>query len=180
VVWRWRKAFLAKTDKELLASVVDAIRRTTRALHGEHPDDTLVGYALLTDDALSTLLYGAITKKALETSPDPDLLFCPNDWPYEPECSAFDDADAMLREWYQDYSGSNPANLKEHVDRSFGILVDALAQARVDGVLGNEVFASVLSTDPSKYLEKLATAGIQRLNPDELVRKHDEFMKKWQ
>jgi hypothetical protein len=67
-----------ETTAELLQTVKSAVRRTVAAVGAERPQETLAGYALLTDDALTTPTYTAVTKEALALSGDGDLLFLSN------------------------------------------------------------------------------------------------------
>lgn len=161
-------------DRQFIDGVKLAIRRTVAALKTEVPAETLAGYALLTDDALETLSYLAVTEEALRTNSDPDLLFVPTDWPYESGSDAFDAADAQLRQ-----RASVAAELRQHVDRSFGILVKALAESKAEGVFDPSVFISVLSTDPSKYLLTLWDSAVRRLNEPNVVEARERFLEKW-
>ena len=161
-------------DQTLKDKVKAAIVRTTAALRAQHPDHEIAGYALCTDDGLETLLYLGVAEQVLQSGADPDLLFTPTDWPYEAEAAAFDEADRLLRE-----RAAVASDLRRHVDNSFQTLVDALSEARADGVFGEDVFLSVLSTDPSDYLEELEATSIQRLNADRLVQARKRFIEKW-
>jgi hypothetical protein len=158
---------------ELVKQTKDAIRRTAAALRSEYPRESLAGYALLTDDAVETLSYLAISKEALAANPQEDLLFSPTDWPYEPESTAFDVAAQQLR------VRSSQTDLRAHVDESFAALVQALAESKKEGVFPEGVFLSVLSTDPSPHLEALEKAAIQLLNDASLADERERFIEKW-
>jgi len=160
-------------QEELLASVKKAIRRTAARLQADHPGEALAGYALITDDGLETLSCTAVTEEVLAVSPEPDLLFCPTDWPYEPEPAAFESASQQLR------TQGTGADLRSHVDGAFATLVQALAEIRAEGLFPPEVFLSVLSTDPSAYLESLEGSSVQRLNGPRLVEDRERFLEKW-
>jgi hypothetical protein len=165
---------LLNSSDALLAAVKEGIRDTVSALRKAHPRATLAGYALLTDDGLSTLVYRAVTAEALEASSDADLLFSPTDWPYDPMCSAFDAAGELLRA-----RATQTATLRDHVDAAFEVLVEALAQSKTDHVLGPDVFLSALSTDPSDHLEVLEASSISRLNDAAITRRREDFLTKW-
>jgi len=159
--------------EELLRQVHEAIRETMMALRTEHRAEALAGYALLTDDDLSTLGYLAVTQEALIQNPEPDLLFCPTDWPYEPRREAFRRPDRSLRRL------ADAGDSELHVDEAFGTLVRALAEARLEHQLGPEVFLTVLSTDPSDYLEELETNAVGQLNSKAIVEQRTVFLEKW-
>jgi hypothetical protein len=161
-------------DRTFVDLVKVAVRRTFVALRRAHPDEALVGYALCTDDGLETLLCMAATDCALAASADPDLLFTPTDWPYEPEPAAADEVNQHLRD-----EAASTSDLRAHVDRMFGSRVLALAELRSEGLIATDVFLSVLSTDPSDYLECLETNSISSLNTASLVGSRAQFIQKW-
>ena len=161
-------------DEEFINTVKMAIRRSVRAVETKFPNETLSGYALCTDDGLETLLYYAITREALHSSSDADLLFCPTDWPYTLDSESFDEGDKELRN-----RAESAKDIREHIDSSFGLLVDALSEMRKEGVFGDDVFLSVLSTDPSEYLEMLENMSVEKLNQTSIVSERDKFLEKW-
>jgi hypothetical protein len=162
----------AASDAAFVAHVKEAVRKTVVALGNRHGGEVLAGYALLTDDGLGTLGSLAVTREALR--PDPEMLFTPTDWPYDELGEAFDGPNQEL--------GALAAGveLKEHVDATFGLLVQALADLRREGVFAPDVYLAVISTDPSEYLEALAETAFQGLNSAELTRARREWLEKWQ
>jgi hypothetical protein len=161
----------SQADRDFVAAVLAAVRRTCEAMRSAHPGVSLAGYALATDDGLESLSHFAVTREALSSSPDPDLLFSPTDWPLAPEPRVFDEMARQLR--------SRAAAATDHVDDSFRLLVDALAEAKREGVFRDDVFLSVLSTDPSAHLEELESASVRRLNPARIVQARDAFLARW-
>jgi hypothetical protein len=158
---------------DLLRSMKAAVKRTVAAVHAEHPQESLAGYALLTGHSLVTLTYMAITTEALASSGDSDLLFCPTDWPQDPDSAAFDVADRQLREIEM------APDSQRHVSVAFATLVRALAEIKAEGLFSPGVFLSVLSTDPSPELEALESSSVQQLNRQDLVRAREQFLRKW-
>jgi hypothetical protein len=63
-------------------------------------------------------------------------------------------------------AGTDP---RVYVQQEFATLVQALAESRTEGLFSSEVFLSVLSTDPSPYLEGLEKSSVECLNQVELV-----------
>lgn len=163
-----------ESSDELLKNVKIAVKRTVAAIQAGHPQESLVGYALLTDDSLATLTYMAVTKEALASSGEDDLLFCPTDWPYETDWAAFDLASEQLRAME-----AAASDWQLHVQMAFATLVQALAETRAEGLFRPDVFLSILSTDPSPPLEALEKASIERLNRVDLVEAHERFLQKW-
>jgi hypothetical protein len=159
-------------EGELLQAVKGAVRQTVAAIGARRPGDSLAGYALLTDDSLTTLTYTAVTKEALTLSGADDLLFSPTDWPWD-ESSSFEPASQRLR------ATGAASDSPEHVNAAFATLVQALADLQAEGIFSREVFLSVLSTDPSPHLEALERASVERLNHPDLVEARERFLEKW-
>jgi hypothetical protein len=159
-------------NEDLLQSTKAAVRRTLAVVRVQQPKESLVGYALLTDDDLVTLTYMAITKEALASDAGDDLLFTPTDWPYEYDSDAFDTPNEHLQAMYESKS-------PEHVDVAFDTLVQALAELRVEGLFSPEIFLSVLSTDPGPYLQALEDASLERLNDVNMVERRARFLERW-
>ena len=162
------------TGPELLESVKVAIRQAVAAWHPRSPDQAIAGFALLTDDTLSTLSSLAITEGELRSTSVPDLLFCPTDWTLELSPDAFDKPRKELRR----QADASP-DLRRHVDSSFQILERALAESRTEGAFGPRVFLSALSTDPSEHLEELENSSIRKLNDPQIVKEHQAFLDRW-
>lgn len=156
----------------LLAATVDAIERSLDAIRLVSGDE-LAGYALCTDDALGAVFPMAVTVRQLAEAGAADLLFSPTDWPIGAGADAFAAASRLLLA-HQDESP-----LRDHVDKSFDVLVQALLHARRTSRFDESVFLSVLSTDPSDYLESLEARSVQTLNPEYQVAARQAFLQKW-
>jgi hypothetical protein len=172
---RERDMGTSKEGRDFINGVKAAVRRTCAAMRAARSSESLAGYALATDDDLATLSHFAITKESLASSKDPDLLFVPTDWPEAPEPQSFDKLDRQLRA-----RATATADFHAHVDDSFRLLVDALAEAKQEGVFQDGVFLSVLSTDPGPHLEELENFSVRRLNTATLVQDRDAFLARWQ
>lgn len=161
-------------DHRFLSALESAVRRTVRAVLRDRPGETLAGYALCTDDGLETLFHRSVTDAVLESSANQGLLFCPTDWSCELEAEAFDTVDGELRR-----RAAAAVDLRAHVDSSFGLLIDALAELKREGVFAPSVFLSVLSTDPNEYLEELENSSVRRLNEPSVVSARQGFLDRW-
>ncbi len=159
----------AMTYEKLTELVVAAIPATLARIGEAHAGEHLTGYALLTDDALSTLSHVACTEESL--SEKKHVRFAevsPVEWTIDDGRGAFDDARAMLSSLYRATS-SAPTALGEHVERAFAALVTALAHAKASGHFGEDVVLVVTSTDPSEELEELASRAVADLNAPDVV-----------
>lgn len=174
--WLGRNYFFSKAtqaNEELSESVKRAVRQTVTAIRARHPQERLAGYALLTDDDLTTLTCMAITVEALAASGAGEaLLFSPTDWPDEDEASSFSETRLRLR-------ALAATDSRNHEQVAFASFVRALSDAKAEGLFSPEVFLSVLSTDPSIRLEALEKSSIERLNQPELVEARERFLHKW-
>jgi len=150
------------------------IRTTLESLAQAHPGETLVGYALCTDDDLSSLLFRAITAEAMAASNVEDVLWQPTEWPYNDG----DDAFASLSEELFAAAGS-ARNQRTHVSKNYRCLVDSLGECRSEGVFGEEVFLSALSTDPSEYMERMEDRWAARINAAQVAAERKKWIDKW-
>jgi hypothetical protein len=162
------------SGRDLAGAVAAAVRASCAAIEAARPGEPLAGYALATDDGVETLAYLAVTAPALAARADPDLRFSPTDWPEPPGCAAVDAVDRWLRA-----RAAAAPDLRAHVDDSFRLLVEVLADLKRDGVFPDDVFLSVLSTDPSDHLEELEAASVSRLNGPALVQARRAFLARW-
>lgn len=147
-----------KGEHSLIVATRTAIAATLQALNERHPAETLAGYAIITDDSVTTVGYLGITSEVL-ASRDAGLRFEAVDWPYDDGMSAFD----TVRQILVEHSKDHPPHL--HVEPMFTSLVSALSAARRDHNLGDDVFLSVLSSDPSPQLLQLEDMAVKALNP---------------
>lgn len=158
-------------DTELL----DIVRAAVRAsLDLSQRRGRIVGYALCTDDGLGTLFDAVLTDEAFREKGDPDLLFTANDWPEGESEDLFREANLYL----QEKLASEP--FEEHVDRRFATVVEALAETRTLGRMIEKAFPTVLSTDPSEYLEGLEDRAVEGLNSASVVSARRTFLEKWE
>ena len=159
--------------EELLRNIKDTVRRTVATLEDRQPQETLAGYALLTDDDVTTLTSAAVTEEALALDASGDLLFCPTDWPYQQESASFALASQTLR------ATDRGDASRKRADLAFATLVQALVDLRAEGLFSAGVFLSVLSTDPSPHLEELERSSVQRLNQHDLIAARERFLIRW-
>ena len=161
-------------DDELFSNVKMAIRESVIEIKANLCNDSIIGYALCTDDCLGGLFCCAVSSEALRRSGDPDLLYCPTDWPPCNVGYLFEAIDKELRRRV-----SETVNVRDHVDEVFELLINILVALRAEGFFDTFVFLSVLSTDPSPYLEMLELHSIENLNRSEIVEGYKAFLGRW-
>jgi len=152
-------------DERFISMVLDAVRSTVAAIRDAHPSETLSGYALCTDDSLSTLSHIACTHEFIDAHraafPDVDVIAVA--WEYAEGSDAFDGARALLTEKYAAVAG-NEELFERHVSEVFGALLIVLRRARDEGLFQDDVLVYATSTDPGPALEELALNGVIALN----------------
>lgn len=159
-------------EPQLCDLVVAAIRQSFGELPQAVSDSEIAGLALCTDDNLCTLYATIITVDELVQSDDRDLLHVPTDWPMELGDVHFEGPNSCLRD-------SKIESMTDHVDISYRTLVRALQHLRDVGFFHGSVVLSVLSTDPSEYLEQLWSQSFDTLNDRAAVDVKNTFLSKW-
>lgn len=150
---------------ELVRLVEAGVEQTARALANEHASKPLIGYALLTDDEVSTLAHAACMAEHAPSGVG-DIRFQPVEWSLSAGNEPLEPAYELLVRRAQ-LDGEDGHHTQS--DRAFECLIEALARARARGVFAGNVFLSVLSTDPHPEMERLEHAGILRLNSPAVV-----------
>lgn len=159
---------------ELVDLVADAVRRSVPLVELAHPGEELVGYALCTDDDLSTIFHVAITREFAQRNSDvPGVSHVPTEWSYNEGEDLFEEANRILAARYE-HASSN--GFDEHVVKTFADLVAALERIRAEGVFGEEVLLIVTSTDPGPALEQLSREAAEKLNAPEVFARWREGM----
>jgi hypothetical protein len=157
-------------NDQFVAEVISCISASIKQFNERGNNRIIRGYALCTDNDLGTLLCHVIDSEELAFSNNSDLLFCPTDWEFSLDCPVFDKVIAELKK---------RAVHRERIDEDFQLMVDALYQAKRSGVFGEDVFLSVLSTDPGIHLERLEDQSVQFLNSERTVKARKDFLIKW-
>lgn len=153
-------------DPSFTDLVALACEKHLAALAQQRAGETLAGYALCTDDDLSTLYGVAVTREYLPSAPYPEARYVPVEWPYGHRTSLFDEAQLVIEGRYT--AASDGGALTAHIEGTFACLVEALRRARAQKLVGDEVLLVVTSTDPGPELAALATRGARALNAPEL------------
>lgn len=152
-------------DSSFTDLVALACERHLAALAQHRAGETLAGYALCTDDDVSTLYGVAVTREYLPSAPYPEARYMPVEWPYGHRTSLFDESQLAIEARYT--AASDAGALGPHIEATFACLVEALRRARAQKLVGDEVLLVVTSTDPGPELEALATRGVRALNAPE-------------
>jgi hypothetical protein len=159
---------------ELVDIVADAVRRSVPLIAVAHPGEELVGYALCTDDDLSTLFHVAITREFEHRNSDvPGVAHVPTEWSYNEGEDLFEEANRIITARYEDASSNG---FEEHVVKTFGELVGALERMRAEGVFEPDVLLIVTSTDPGPALEELSREAAEKLNSAEVFARWRDAM----
>jgi hypothetical protein len=158
-------------SSELTETLEGAIRTSLEAITAAHPEETLNGYALCTDDDVRTVYHVACTREFAEASRYRDTRFIPVNWAYDDGDEAFDEANGLVQASDEAASRSaDEATWSTHVTTCFESMVAALEQMRQAGLFGEDVLLVVTSTDPGSAQKRLAIAAARRLNPPTLFR----------
>jgi hypothetical protein len=148
-------------DERLKQEVKSAVKHSIAALSEGHPGESMDGYALVTDDGLRTLGFLASTTEFTE-SQEESVRFEPVDWVYDDGVAAFDEPRKLL------VASADAATTQDlhstHVRTGFAALVAALSDLKSEGAFGDEVFLTVISTDPNELLERLEGEAVRTLN----------------
>ena len=151
-----------------------AIGAIVKEFASTRPTDRLAGFALCTDDDLSSLNCLLVGDQDLVAVTGPDLMYMPAEWPFSPKAKTLRFASRALFQ-----RSESTTDFEAHVDDSFATLVAALQRARASGEIATDVFLVVLSTDPSDYLLELQTRAIERLNGPEVADGWRAFLARW-
>ena len=152
--------------ENLKEQLAQAINNSLQEIERMNLSDSLCGYALLTDDNLSTIGCATIGRGHL-SSVGEFARFEPVDWPLFPAGQAFE---ALSNQLSLLSDGSSREDHGEYVRQVFRILVESLLNLRLRGVFAGEVFLTVVSTDPNELLESLEIEAVQTLNSENLLR----------
>lgn len=163
-----------ESREELVELVRVGSLEALAALQTEASEDPLVGFALCTDDDVSSLFHVGCTIRYVDASEEVDVRFNPNDWQQTGNISPIA-LDLVSRHFNERPAEPTPDQWRTARDSNFGVLVEGLLRARRDSPPGNSVFLTVCSTDPSNHMEALEEAAILLLNPPDLVRKWWEW-----
>lgn len=148
----------AETFELLRSGIAEAIRASTDTQAGE----ALTGFALCTDDDLTTLYAAASSRTILESVAVRGARFQPTEWPEAASGSIAVVSKALQHRSEKDFA--------EGIAGDFEALVQALLELRNAGLFAPSAFLTVLSTDPSPHMERLERSATVRLNPPEVLR----------
>jgi hypothetical protein len=136
-------------DDRLAEVVADGARLALAAIVARRPGEHLTGFALCTDDDLSSLSAAGCTREFL-AGHDPAWQFQPTEWPDDVP-DPFGEARRML-------AGQHDRT------ETFRSLVAALTRLRREGTVADDVFLVVCGTDPGELLTRLEEAAVRELN----------------
>lgn len=149
----------------LRQEVERAVRDSVAEFYRVHSGDPLAGFALLTDDGLATLGSAAVSVGFLRDSSD-SVRFEPVDWPFSYSPDGYEPASKVLREWS---SSIGREVMIDYARLGFENLVGVLEGLRASGLFAQDVFLTVISTDPNELMEQLEMEAVPRLNDPSVV-----------
>jgi hypothetical protein len=142
------------TYGELVRVVSRACEAIAAGIRADACEDPVVGFALQTDDNVSTI-FGAIVRSSFVEQEGEESLYIAVDWPVE------DFPGARLLEDCSGLAAVLSRTIKDS-ETAFRSLVDALLMVRGD--FPRDIFLGVMSTDPSDQVEEWELEGVARLN----------------
>jgi hypothetical protein len=155
-------------DEELTRLVCEAVEQSICELQAEAPGESVVAYAICTDDDLVSVFWVATTRESVEREPDASAKFSAVEFPYGYGSGAFDRVRAKLLESHGKLGGAETFPL--HVAICFGSLVEGLRRAKAAGTFNEGVLTYACSTDPGAHLEALEVSSVIALNSPECQR----------
>ncbi len=152
---------------QFLRLVESGVESTARQLAAACAGQHLIGYALCTDDCVCTLFHVACTAELAAAEQAFDIRFAPVEW----KLDAVDPGDLEVASHsINRLEHETDEDFARHCDQAFECLVVALERARDKGLFQDQVFLSVLSTDPSREMQRRWRDSVLRLNVSGVVR----------
>jgi hypothetical protein len=149
--------------REALPSVVLA---SFEAMRAAHASEHLLGYALCTDDSLTTLSASGCTGESLARSRAPAARWLPAEWSHIDSGEGF----AFVRDLLEaSYQARGREGFDAHIERAFAVCIESLGELRTRRRVGEDVLLVVVSTDPGPPFVEWAIAGATTLNTPELA-----------
>lgn len=137
------------------------------------PNEKIFGFALCTDDDLSTLYHVMCTKKwvAEHSMEYSDIGYMSTEWEQSVDNSIFEKSNEMLDKLYKKAYPTD-SEWSRARDRRFEALVLALEKIRSQDVFDVQTLLLVSSTDPSEYLQELDIKAAIRLNKNDAIKNY--------
>ena len=150
---------------ELRRLTADAVRQAQAELARQFGADRLHGFALCTDDDVSTLFHTACTRSWVEErEPKYEGIGCIYvEWEQTASDTLFESASELVAGLANAEQADEEAWAAAR-DRRFAALVRGLQDCRDAGLFDADALLCCGSTDPSEHLEALAMQAVDRLN----------------
>lgn len=128
---------LDRLDGALLAAEIrDGARNAFNAMRAAHPDQTLNGFALMSDDSAMTIVPMANSEQALaEDGGGDDVRFNPGEWSFFEEGAYLDVAYRMILPYHRDIP--NEVDIDALRQWVFGACAQALRDLADEGLFGS-------------------------------------------
>jgi hypothetical protein len=161
------------TEQDFATTLTEATRAAIRKAWPEvrdaHAAERLSGYALLTDDGLQTMGHVACSDEFLAECPVSNAWYNAVEWTYDEGVHAFDGVREIMVTHGR--AANTPELFGAHVEEAFAALVAAMRALKAEGVFGDTIFLTVLSTDPNERLLELEGMAVQALNERDVYEK---------
>lgn len=154
---------------ELAKMVAEAASSSILLLKSARPAEHISGYALCTDDSLSTLFHVATSREFCAKSPIRDVQFLAIEWPYDEGRDLFDEPYARLSALHKKARASEA--FASHLESSFAALQGALLSLRKNNLVDQDVLLVVTSTDPGRWSRRRTVEAVRKLNSAELFQR---------
>jgi hypothetical protein len=146
---------------ELRLRLREAILESLRCMRSAHEGEDIDGYALCTDDDLSSFFPMAASTEFRRDLRNDEARFVPVDWTFDEGGHAFEGVTALLR---TNSSSAGAEGFQAHVETSFESSIRVLEELRKEGHFSGTSFLWVTSTDPGPVLQRLGREAAARLN----------------
>ncbi|NRB79762.1 MAG: DUF4303 domain-containing protein [Saccharospirillaceae bacterium] len=154
--------------KELELRVKVASKKSFEFLEKRFGKNVITGFALCTDDGAMTIFHSA-NIQSWDTNP---YEFSPVEWRIDDKPDLFDSAYDLIEERLDKQDEEEYEDqFEEIVNQTFNSFVNALMKLKVEGVFPDNVFLSVLSTDPSDDMITKERKSIEQLNSKIIIEK---------
>ena len=161
---------------ELKNLTKDAVKASYEKLLSVYKNEDFTGYALCTDDGVMTIYHVGCTQQWLSRDGHEAYTYAPVEWTYEDGETSFDAVYELLIQRVEKQDEKEYKNkFEDIIDLSYNSFVQALLELRNEGFFSDDVFLSVLSTDPSDHMIELELNAIKLLNSPEILSKWEAW-----
>jgi len=157
--------------KELKTRIKIASKKSFENIESKYGKGSVTGYALCTDDSAMTIFHVANTQKSTESNYE----FSPVEWRIDYKPELFDATYELIEERLdKQYDDEYEDKFEEIVRETYDSFVNALHELKLEGVFSDDVFLTVVSTDPSDNMILNAREANKQLNSKSTLKKWED------